>query len=515
MRLDKYLVNNHFFDSGNKAKEAILNEKVKVNGKIIKKPSFNIESGNIEIVGDTFVSRAAWKLKNYVDKYNIDLNNKVDYFKWCVWTSKECLENPLIITQNYPIIGHRDAWYTACPWEKLYATLQKLKKELWVGLKESDKVLLRKINRLLYKASDRELLTLLYKIDLFLEKHKNSSKKALLIEIKNSILRVEENRTKLNYWEKTNKSFDENNKIKVKLSYPYNNFLNLQVSWKYKAKIIKTKLENKIVFYNSNDSDFNTINLKFKIIDNKIYLSSKLVWDFNKINFFRISVPKWDIIKISSWDRKPNWDKSGKLNDNEFRGDIIFYKKWDDLIVVNELYLNDYLKWLGEVSNYTNPEKVKAIIVLARTYARWYMTKARKFVWEWYDASDDPNVFQKYLWFGYEKRSPNVSKIVEQTKDLVVTYNWDLIKPWYFSSSNWKTKSFIEYCKTAKWVPDCAHPEKFPFLLWVLDPGGIWKKQVWHWVWVPGTGLEYFSNLWVDFGSMIRYFLKGVRIKYL
>jgi len=40
---------------------------------------------------------------------------------------------------------------------------------------------------------------------------------------------------------------------------------------------------------------------------------------------------------------------------------------------------------------------VRTIIVLARTYARWYMTKARKFAGEWFDASDDPNVFQKYL----------------------------------------------------------------------------------------------------------------------
>jgi hypothetical protein len=50
------------------------------------------------------------------------------------------------------------------------------------------------------------------------------------------------------------------------------------------------------------------------------------------------------------------------------------------------------------------------------------MTKAEKFVGEWYQASDDPNVFQKYLGFGLEERSPKVNQIVEQTKDLIVTY---------------------------------------------------------------------------------------------
>jgi len=78
VRLDKYLVQNSFFESGNKAKETILNGKIRVNGEIIKKPAFKIlEDVKIEILGDTFVSRAAWKLKNYIDKYNIDIKDKI------------------------------------------------------------------------------------------------------------------------------------------------------------------------------------------------------------------------------------------------------------------------------------------------------------------------------------------------------------------------------------------------------------------------------------------------------
>jgi len=77
MRLDKYLVENGYFESGNKAKEAILNSKIRVNGEIIKKPAFKVEEAKIEILGDTFVSRAAWKLKNYIDKYNIDVKDKL------------------------------------------------------------------------------------------------------------------------------------------------------------------------------------------------------------------------------------------------------------------------------------------------------------------------------------------------------------------------------------------------------------------------------------------------------
>ena len=75
MRLDKYLVSNNFL-SRNQAKEAIINGKVRVDGVIVKKPSFNVDNPNIEIIGDTFVSRAAWKLKNYIDDYNIDVEGK-------------------------------------------------------------------------------------------------------------------------------------------------------------------------------------------------------------------------------------------------------------------------------------------------------------------------------------------------------------------------------------------------------------------------------------------------------
>ena len=77
MRLDKYLVENDFFESGNKAKEAIQNQKIRVNGKIVTKPSFKVDNVKIEVLGDNFVSRAAWKLKNYIDENKILIKDKI------------------------------------------------------------------------------------------------------------------------------------------------------------------------------------------------------------------------------------------------------------------------------------------------------------------------------------------------------------------------------------------------------------------------------------------------------
>jgi 23S rRNA (cytidine1920-2'-O)/16S rRNA (cytidine1409-2'-O)-methyltransferase len=79
MRLDIYLTKHNNIQSRNKANELIKSEKVIVDGKIVTKPSFNIEENNkIEINEDEFfVSRAAYKLKYFLEEFSIDLKNKV------------------------------------------------------------------------------------------------------------------------------------------------------------------------------------------------------------------------------------------------------------------------------------------------------------------------------------------------------------------------------------------------------------------------------------------------------
>lgn len=79
MRLDLYLTQNFNIQSRNKANELIKASKVKVNGKIISKASFIVEDDmNIELFEEDFyVSRAAYKLKYFLDEIKIDLKDKV------------------------------------------------------------------------------------------------------------------------------------------------------------------------------------------------------------------------------------------------------------------------------------------------------------------------------------------------------------------------------------------------------------------------------------------------------
>jgi len=70
MRLDLYLTKTFNIQSRNKACELIKSEKVKIDGMIISKPSFNVEDNHqIEILEDDFyVSRAAYKLKYFLEE---------------------------------------------------------------------------------------------------------------------------------------------------------------------------------------------------------------------------------------------------------------------------------------------------------------------------------------------------------------------------------------------------------------------------------------------------------------
>ncbi|MEN8718488.1 MAG: TlyA family RNA methyltransferase [Sulfurovum sp.] len=78
MRLDLYLVNNFDLQSRNKASELIKSNKIKIDGTIITKPSFNVENEHqIEILEDElYVSRAAYKLKYFLDEIKLNLKDK-------------------------------------------------------------------------------------------------------------------------------------------------------------------------------------------------------------------------------------------------------------------------------------------------------------------------------------------------------------------------------------------------------------------------------------------------------
>ncbi len=77
-RLDKYLVNNGFFESRNKAQQEIKEGNVKVDSKICKKKSHKVnEKNSIEVIKRTFkyVSRSGLKLKKFLQSVDLNMKN--------------------------------------------------------------------------------------------------------------------------------------------------------------------------------------------------------------------------------------------------------------------------------------------------------------------------------------------------------------------------------------------------------------------------------------------------------
>ncbi len=77
MRLDKYLVEEGYFESRNRAHEAIKSGTVMVNGKKAK-PSVKIDADTrVEVVDAKFyVSRAARKLEAFFEEHSVEINGK-------------------------------------------------------------------------------------------------------------------------------------------------------------------------------------------------------------------------------------------------------------------------------------------------------------------------------------------------------------------------------------------------------------------------------------------------------
>jgi len=208
------------------------------------------------------------------------------------------------------------------------------------------------------------------------------------------------------------------------------------------------------------------------------------------------------ITEIKTWEHRPEWNQD--LNDNKFREIIEIRVINDETAYINELPLEDYLKGLGEVSNDSPFEKQKAIAVLARTYARFYMDSAnRKFPGLPYDGSDDPAIFQKYLGYGMEARSPNFAGAVAITKDEVVTYQGALVKTPYFNQSDGRTRSAQEVWG---WT-------NTPYLVSVADPWCAGMTKSGHGVGLSGYGATKQAEEGKTYDEIIKYYYQGVAVQ--
>lgn len=207
------------------------------------------------------------------------------------------------------------------------------------------------------------------------------------------------------------------------------------------------------------------------------------------------------ILKLNNFEHLSSWNND--LNDNEYRGNLEVIDVDGTLIVINELALEDYLRGLGEVPNSEAPEKIKAIMIAARSYAYYYMTLDEKFPGKPYNLEDDPNTSQKYLGYGFEKRAPNVAAAAVATFGKVLTYNGVVIKAPYFSQSDGtRTKSALEV-----WGWTFA-----PYLVSVDDSFCDGDAFAGHGVGMSGCGARGMANQGYTYEEILKHYYTGIEI---
>lgn len=222
---------------------------------------------------------------------------------------------------------------------------------------------------------------------------------------------------------------------------------------------------------------------------------------------------------ITNWNRHPEWDKTGKVNDNMFLGGLDFRYTDGFLNVVNEIDLKDYMRGIAEVPEGDQMEKRKVLQVISRSYVSYYTSQDKylKFPGKHYNASDDPNVFQKYRGYGFTLRSPQWQKALEEVGGEVITYNDKVLRAAYFSctSNNGYTKS----PKDAKWTDDYFMKEVPEVYQSIEDKIGVditrldKPGQCGHWVGLSGYGATKLAEKGWSYKDILKHYYQKIDFK--
>lgn len=243
------------------------------------------------------------------------------------------------------------------------------------------------------------------------------------------------------------------------------------------------------------------VNQKVEFIRNKDLVNVKVGTKTYSGSVVRlVSSSTGNINTVHNFKNSPAWNN--KLNDNQYRGNLEFRVIDSKLNMINELPLEHYLRGIGEVSNSSPDEKNKTIMVAARSYAYNYLGR-EKFKGMPYNLDDSPDRSQKYIGYGFEKRSPKVIKSVTETAGEIITYNKKSVVIPYFNQSDGRTRSGKEV-----WGWNDT-----PYLVSVKDPYcKTATKLLGHGVGISGCGATGMAEAGFNYKEIIKYYLTGVEI---
>lgn len=171
-----------------------------------------------------------------------------------------------------------------------------------------------------------------------------------------------------------------------------------------------------------NDSDIFYSDLHIKKVSDGTMIHANAHMSENGVNSFTVTDEKGLVL----------CDAKGNALDEAYEGSLRVVKDSEGLVLVNELSMETYVKYVlpSEMPHTFEKEALKAQAVCARTYAYSHMKNQS---YAKYGANlDDSTDFQAYHNAG---RYEETDAAVEETKGEVVTCNGALISCYYYSTS--------------------------------------------------------------------------------
>ncbi len=442
-----------------------------------------------------------------VQKYNINPN-------WTTYYHKDSSTSPYVqSSKNYTIAWHRDAGTTACPWKYVYEILPYIRSSVsdiinWKQRVSSESIWLQShnVSWTTTKTNKTTTTTSTTKLTYEYFESKQSKIAPIVRQLRSDYVSKNDITSATNY----------SDKIVWKISLTQAKSLMKQDIKVLLYELTQDYNEYKIscewwctFFFDWNSVSSNSGEITIWVWDTFVLYINDETYTTQKITI----TSKNNIITINNYTRKSYaW-----IPRNTFHWSLIFQKdymkdkKWNQSyknIVVNKLPFGEYMKWIVETNDTETQTKNDVMALISKTYALFYMDSSNQHPnipsKATYNAVDDADIFQKYVWAWLEKTLKKWYIALTKTENKIVMYdNIVPILP-YFSCSAWFT--FTAYEK--RWWKDTPYLQS-RFDLWICSD----KKFSWHWVWLSWLWAERRAkNFGRSYSDILKYYYPGIKI---
>lgn len=442
-----------------------------------------------------------------VQKYNINPN-------WTTYYHKDSSTSPYVqSSKNYTIAWHRDAGTTACPWKYVYEILPYIRSSVsdiinWKQRVSSESIWLQShnVSWTTTKTNKTTTTTSTTKLTYEYFESKQSKIAPIVRQLRSDYASKNDITSATNY----------SDKIVWKISLTQANSLMKQDIKVLLYELTQDYNEYKIscewwctFFFDWNSVSSNSGEITIWVRDTFVLYINDETYTTQKITI----TSKNNIITINNYTRKSYaW-----IPRNTFHWSLIFQKdyikdkKWNQSyknIVVNKLPFGEYMKWIVETNDTETQTKNDVMALISKSYALFYMDSSNQHPnipsEATYNAVDDADIFQKYVWAWLEKTLKKWYIALTKTENKIVMYNNIVPILPYFSCSAWFT--FTAYEK--RWWKDTPYLQS-RFDLWICSD----KKFSWHWVWLSWLWAERRAkNFGRSYSDILKYYYPGIKI---